>query len=84
MLTATSLAKFEGTVYQLLLARIPDMVTHPAFKSDVLNPLQMDRLMDLEVRDLQKCVHSLLHFDHSRLQFRCKIFRVVSSNEWRS
>ncbi|KAH7684763.1 ATP-binding cassette sub-family E member 1 (Ribonuclease 4 inhibitor), partial [Aphelenchoides avenae] len=40
--------KFEGTVYQLLLARIPDMVTHPAFKSDVLNPLQMDRLMDLE------------------------------------
>jgi ATP-binding cassette subfamily E protein 1 len=44
--------KFDGTVMQLLLTRIPDMVHHPAFKSDVMNPLQMDRLMDLEVQNL--------------------------------
>jgi len=44
--------KFDGTVMQLLLKRIPDMINHPTFKTDVMNPLQMERLMDLEVQNL--------------------------------
>uniref|UniRef100_A0A915EK59 ATP-binding cassette sub-family E member 1 n=1 Tax=Ditylenchus dipsaci TaxID=166011 RepID=A0A915EK59_9BILA len=44
--------KYDGTVINLLLEKIPDMVRHPTFKTDVLNPLQMDRLMDLEVKNL--------------------------------
>ncbi|KAI1729102.1 ABC transporter domain-containing protein [Ditylenchus destructor] len=44
--------KYEGTVMSLLLEKIPDMVHHPTFKTDVLNPLQMERLLDLEVQNL--------------------------------
>lgn len=44
--------KYEGTVMDLLLEKIPDMVRHPTFKTDVLNPLQMERLLDLEVQNL--------------------------------
>lgn len=44
--------KYEGTVMNLLLEKIPDMVRHPTFKSDVMNPLQMERLLDLEVQNL--------------------------------
>ncbi|KAI1721456.1 ABC transporter domain-containing protein [Ditylenchus destructor] len=44
--------KYEGTVMSLLLDKIPDMVRHPTFKTDVLTPLQMERLMDLEVQNL--------------------------------
>lgn len=41
--------KYDGTVVSLLRDRIPEMLTHPTFKTDVMNPLQMDRLLDLEV-----------------------------------
>jgi ATP-binding cassette subfamily E protein 1 len=51
--------RFEGTVMQLLLKRIADMINHPTFKTDVLNPLQMDRLMDLEV--CHDCIRAQLH-----------------------
>uniref|UniRef100_A0A914E132 ATP-binding cassette sub-family E member 1 n=1 Tax=Acrobeloides nanus TaxID=290746 RepID=A0A914E132_9BILA len=44
--------KSENLVRDLLHQRIPDMVNHPTFKTDVMNPLQMDRLMDLEVQNL--------------------------------
>jgi ATP-binding cassette subfamily E protein 1 len=44
--------KHQGLVRHLLLEKIPQMVNHPAFKTDVMNPLQMDRLLDLEVQNL--------------------------------
>jgi len=44
--------KYEGLVRHLLLERIPQMVNHPTFKTDVMNPLQMERLLDLEVQNL--------------------------------
>ncbi|KAI6174489.1 Pixie [Aphelenchoides bicaudatus] len=44
--------KYEGTVRQLLMDRILDMLNHPTFKTDVMNPLQMERLLDLEVQNL--------------------------------
>lgn len=44
--------KSQGLVRHLLLEKIPQMVNHPAFKTDVMNPLQMERLLDLEVQNL--------------------------------
>jgi len=44
--------KYDGTVRFLLMDRIPQMFTHPTFKTDVMNPLQMERLLDLEVQNL--------------------------------
>jgi ATP-binding cassette, sub-family E, member 1 len=41
--------KFEGTVRQLLLTKIPAMFNHPAFKTDVLNPLNIENIIDFEV-----------------------------------
>lgn len=41
--------KFLGSVMDLLLQRIPDMVRHPTFKSDVMNPLRIERLLDQQV-----------------------------------
>lgn len=41
--------KYEGTVRQLLMDRILDMLNHPTFKTDVMKPLEMERLLDLEV-----------------------------------
>ena len=43
--------KFQGTVAQLLMARIRDAMVHPQFKSDVLKPLEIENLMDREVTD---------------------------------
>ncbi|KAI6195552.1 Pixie [Aphelenchoides fujianensis] len=43
---------YDGTVRMLLLDRIYEMFSHPTFKTDVMNPLQMDRLLDLEVQNL--------------------------------
>lgn len=44
--------KFLGSVMDLLLQRIPDMVRHPTFKSDVMNPLRIERLLDQQVQNL--------------------------------
>ena len=44
--------KYEGTVKQLFYDRIYQMFIHPTFKSDVLNPLSIERLLDLEASDL--------------------------------
>ncbi|KAI3422602.1 ATP-binding cassette sub- E member 1 [Globodera pallida] len=44
--------KFEGTVRQLLLQKIPAMFVHPQFKTDVLNPLNIENIIDFEVQNL--------------------------------
>ena len=41
---------FEGTVRALLLAKIKDAYLHPQFISDVLKPLQLDPIIDQEVK----------------------------------
>jgi ATP-binding cassette, sub-family E, member 1 len=42
--------KFQGTVRQLIMARIRDAAVHPQFNTDVLKPLQIDNIMDLEAK----------------------------------
>ncbi|GAU89024.1 hypothetical protein RvY_01623 [Ramazzottius varieornatus] len=44
--------KFQGSVQLLLHERIRDAYIHPQFISDVMKPLNMDALMDLEVQNL--------------------------------
>jgi ATP-binding cassette, sub-family E, member 1 len=44
--------KFQGTVRQLVMARIRDAAVHPQFNTDVLKPLQIENLMDQEVANL--------------------------------
>lgn len=44
--------KFEGSVKQLLMARVRDAIIHPQFNTDVLKPLQIEHLMDQEVKNL--------------------------------
>lgn len=44
--------KFQGTVRQLIHARIRDAVVHPQFNTDVLKPLQIENIMDQEVTNL--------------------------------
>ncbi|VDQ10535.1 unnamed protein product [Trichobilharzia regenti] len=41
--------KSEKTVQNLLLEKIRDSFTHPQFSTDVLKPLQMERLYDQQV-----------------------------------
>eukprot|EP00182_Erythrolobus_australicus_P007110 CAMPEP_0185832094 /NCGR_PEP_ID=MMETSP1353-20130828/1883_1 /TAXON_ID=1077150 /ORGANISM="Erythrolobus australicus, Strain CCMP3124" /LENGTH=608 /DNA_ID=CAMNT_0028530235 /DNA_START=170 /DNA_END=1996 /DNA_ORIENTATION=+ len=43
---------FEGTVRQLLNKKIRDNYTHPQFVSDVTKPLQLEPLLDQEVKNL--------------------------------
>mmetsp|Transcript_19008 Transcript_19008/g.32914 ORF Transcript_19008/g.32914 Transcript_19008/m.32914 type:complete len:619 (-) Transcript_19008:39-1895(-) len=43
---------FEGTVRQLLHIKIKDNFNHPQFVSDVAKPLQLDALLDQEVKNL--------------------------------
>lgn len=64
-------AKSERTVRILLQHKINEMLHHPTFKTDVLGPLQVERLYDLEVGPS-------LGGDH---QFRCKTCREESCNE---
>jgi ATP-binding cassette subfamily E protein 1 len=45
-------AKFEGTVRELLGAKIRDALQHPQFSTDVLKPMQMDPLYDFSVQSL--------------------------------
>lgn len=44
--------KFEGSVRQLLHTKIRDSYIHPQFVADVMRPLNMDALMDQEVKNL--------------------------------
>jgi ATP-binding cassette subfamily E protein 1 len=44
--------KFEGSVRQLLHLKIRDSYVHPQFVADVMRPLNMDALMDQEVKNL--------------------------------
>lgn len=44
--------KSEKTVQNLLLEKIRDSFTHPQFATDVLKPLQMERLYDQQVMNL--------------------------------
>lgn len=44
--------KFQGTVRQLLHTKIQRAYVHPQFMTDVMKPLTMDALMDLEVQTL--------------------------------
>lgn len=43
---------FQGTVRYLLLEKIKSMYSHPQFQTDVVKPLQLESLMDLEVMNL--------------------------------
>jgi len=44
--------KFPGTVRELVMTRIREAAIHPQFNTDVLKPLQIENLMDLEVLKL--------------------------------
>lgn len=44
--------KFQGTVRQLLHSKIQRAYVHPQFVTDVMKPLTMEALMDLEVQTL--------------------------------
>lgn len=45
-------AKFEGSVQDLLLSRIRESYTHPQFITDVVKPMQIEKLKDLQVQTL--------------------------------
>ncbi|KAK5986959.1 ATP-binding cassette sub-family E member 1 [Trichostrongylus colubriformis] len=44
--------KYENIVRHMLHEKIPNMYMHPQFKSDVMNPLMIDQLIDREVQTL--------------------------------
>lgn len=44
--------KFDGTVRQMLHAKIPDAYMHPQFVTDVMRPMLMDPIMDQNVQNL--------------------------------
>lgn len=44
--------KFEGTVRQLLHSKIGGSCIHPQFVSDVMKPMNMEDIMDQEVKNL--------------------------------
>lgn len=44
--------KFEHSVRHLLHQKIRDSYMHPQFVSDVMKPLQIEQLMDQEVKNL--------------------------------
>lgn len=44
--------KYENFVRHMLHEKIPNMYTHPQFKTDVMNPLMIEELMDREVQTL--------------------------------
>ncbi|CAD6198953.1 unnamed protein product [Caenorhabditis auriculariae] len=44
--------KSENYVRHMLHEKIPNMYTHPQFKTDVMNPLMMEELLDREVQTL--------------------------------
>lgn len=44
--------KFPGTVQELLLEKLKDVLNQPSFQSDVVKPLNVNNLYDLEVQKL--------------------------------
>lgn len=44
--------KSQCSVRHLLYEKIPDMINHAQFKTDVLSPLMIDDLLNLEVKSL--------------------------------
>jgi ATP-binding cassette subfamily E protein 1 len=44
--------KFEGSVRALLFAKIRDAYAHPQFQTDVLKPLNLEPIIDQEVKNL--------------------------------
>ncbi|CEF64582.1 Pixie [Strongyloides ratti] len=44
--------KSQTLVRYMLAEKIPDMINHPTFKTDVMNPLQIEPLLDLQVQNL--------------------------------
>merc|ERR1719178_639332 len=42
--------KFPGTVQQLLYKKIPKMLVHPQFGTDVLKPMRVEELMDQVIK----------------------------------
>ncbi|KAJ1658243.1 Fe-S cluster-binding ribosome biosynthesis protein [Dispira simplex] len=44
--------QFKGTVRMLLLKKIRSMFMHPQFQTDVLKPLKIEDVLDLEVQNL--------------------------------
>lgn len=46
------ITKFEGTVRELFNAKIQSATTHSLFKSDVMDPLKLKDLMDLDLKHL--------------------------------
>lgn len=44
--------RFEGTVRQLLHAKIRDLYMHPQFNTDVMKPMLMEQILDQEVKHL--------------------------------
>uniref|UniRef100_A0AC35TJC9 ATP-binding cassette sub-family E member 1 n=1 Tax=Rhabditophanes sp. KR3021 TaxID=114890 RepID=A0AC35TJC9_9BILA len=44
--------KSQTLVRYMLAERIPEMINHPAFKTDVMNPLLIEPLLDLQVQNL--------------------------------
>merc|ERR1719324_2326051 len=45
-------AKWEGSVQELLNAKIPHAMAHPQFQMDVVKPMQMETLFDYNVQTL--------------------------------
>ncbi|CDJ56485.1 ABC transporter, putative, partial [Eimeria maxima] len=43
-------AKFQGTVKELFYAKIRDAFNHPQFQTDVVRPLDLDKVMDQQVQ----------------------------------
>lgn len=44
--------KFDGTVRMLLLKKVKGMFMHPQFQTDVVKPLQIEKLLDQQVTTL--------------------------------
>jgi ATP-binding cassette subfamily E protein 1 len=44
--------KFEGTVQELFYTKIGSAFVHPQFQSEVVRPLQIDHLLDCQVKNL--------------------------------
>lgn len=49
----SSLLCVQGTVRALLHSKIRDAYIHPQFIGDVMKPMQMESIIDQEVRDHQ-------------------------------
>lgn len=62
--------KFEGTVRDLLMARIRDAAVHQQFISDVIKPLDLPRLFDRQVNKTIKNKRNVV-INNNLLSFNC-------------